>query len=171
MEKNQNPGTLPDKNEDRSDEEIIDLTEVAGDAEGDEIIDLNDVMESSGSTSMEPESLEEEAIPLLDVVPTDELSPPPEDAEEEVIDLLQPAPAVSPAPSGTGIGRDASEPDALREEDLSETLTLSEKQLENALIRAVEKVYGEKIERLLVQTIENTIKQEIDSIRRSLMDE
>jgi hypothetical protein len=171
MAKNQNPGTLPDKDKDRDDEEVIDLTEVMGDADDEDIIDLNNVLDSPDATSVEPEPLEEEAIPLLDVVPTDGASELSGNAEENVIDLMDPAPAMSSSPAEPYIDRNVSSPDRRKEPDLTETITLDEKQLENALVRAVEKVYGEKIEQLLVQTIENTIKQEIDTIRRSLMKE
>ena len=53
--------------------------------------------------------------------------------------------------------------------DATEPISLTEQQLQAALARVIEKVYGEKIEQLLIQTIEKTITREIAKIKNALL--
>ncbi len=50
-------------------------------------------------------------------------------------------------------------------------IVLTEQQLEAALTQVVEKIYGEKIEQLMLQTIEKTVRQEIAKIKNALLEE
>jgi hypothetical protein len=164
MDKDHNPDSLPEKDNNNNDEEIIDLTQIMENDEEDDIIDLNNVLEAQGTP-------EEDEIPLLEVVPEDDSHQQSEKTEDDVIDLKELTTGDEPDASAPGDVLPDSTRQKANTEDLSETLTPSEKQLENALVRAIEKVYGDKIEQLLIQTIEKTIKQEIDEIKQALLDE
>ena len=50
-------------------------------------------------------------------------------------------------------------------------VSLTEAQVEAALERAIEKLYGEKIEQLMIQTIEKTIQREIEKIKIALLED
>ena len=54
---------------------------------------------------------------------------------------------------------------------MDQGIVLTEQQLEAALIQAVERIYGEKIEQLLLQTIEKTVRQEIAKIKNALLED
>ena len=53
----------------------------------------------------------------------------------------------------------------------SESFPLTEAQLEAALSRTIEKIYGEKIEQLMIQTIEKTVTREIARIKNALLED
>lgn len=172
MDRNQKPGRLPEEDkEDVNDEEIIDLTQVYDNGEDEEIIDLSEVLEPPADVSDHPDEMEETAIPLLDVVTIDESSTLPQESNDEVIDLLAVAPSAKSDHLEPGSKTDKSESNDNRAEKAVETITVTEQQLEDALTRVIENVYGEKIEQLLIQTVEKAIKQEIEEIRRALLDD
>jgi hypothetical protein len=126
-------------------------------------IDLSD--DEMGPAVDTPET-EEEAMP-------DETGPEaiadPVVSEEEVADSgaavvdgpLEEEPPVAP----TFMPLDTSEP------DVKETIPLTDEQVEAALERTIEKIYAEKIEQLLIQTIEKTVKMEIQRIKQALMED
>ncbi|WP_319409145.1 hypothetical protein [uncultured Desulfosarcina sp.] len=53
----------------------------------------------------------------------------------------------------------------------SEPISLTEAQLEAALERTVEKIYGEKIEQLMIRAIEKTVTREIARIKNALLED
>jgi hypothetical protein len=53
----------------------------------------------------------------------------------------------------------------------AETPPLTEQQIEAALERVIKKIYGEKIEHLLIQTIDKTIRREIEKIKNALQED
>ncbi len=53
----------------------------------------------------------------------------------------------------------------------NEPVPLTEQQVEDALQRVIEKIYGAKIEHLLIQTIEKTVTREIAKIKNALLEE
>jgi hypothetical protein len=53
--------------------------------------------------------------------------------------------------------------------DAGEPIALTEQQIQAALTSVIEKVYGEKIEQLMIQTIEKTITREIAKIKNALL--
>ena len=52
-----------------------------------------------------------------------------------------------------------------------ETVALTEQQLSDCLERVIEKIYGEKIESLMIQAIEKTVKEEIAKIKKALLED
>ncbi len=52
-----------------------------------------------------------------------------------------------------------------------ESVALTDAQVEAALERVVEKIYGEKIEQMMIQTIEKTVKREIEKIKNALLED
>lgn len=174
MDRNQKPGAPPEKKNDLNHEEVIDLTQVFKSDETEEVIDLTDVLEPPAPVSDAPDELDEldeSAIPMLDVVSTEEPTVLPEEPDDSVIDLTTLAPSVEEniqesetKPLEPSMVKNASTVPA-------GTVSITEQQLEVAVQRVVEKVYGEKIEHLIIQTIEKTIKQEIAEIRQSLIDD
>lgn len=61
-------------------------------------------------------------------------------------------------------------PIAPPEPPVAEPVPLTEAQMEGALERVIEKIYGEKIEQLMIQTIEKTVKREIEKIKGALLE-
>ena len=53
----------------------------------------------------------------------------------------------------------------------SEPVPLTEAQIEAALERTIEKIYGEKIEQLMIRTIEKTVTREIARIKNALLED
>lgn len=53
----------------------------------------------------------------------------------------------------------------------SEPVPLTETQIEAALERTIEKIYGEKIEQLMIRTIEKTVTREIARIKNALIED
>ena len=53
----------------------------------------------------------------------------------------------------------------------AETVALTEQQLSDSLERVIEKIYGEKIESLMIQAIEKTVKEEIAKIKKALLED
>ncbi len=122
------------RQDDRKDEEVIDLTQVVND-EDDDIIELDTVAE------------------------------PPEPAvaagEAGVIDLLETVDA-KPTP----------QQDAQAASDAAATLPLHlrEEQIEATLERVIEKVYAQKIEHMLTQSVAETVKREIEKIKNEILE-
>jgi hypothetical protein len=55
--------------------------------------------------------------------------------------------------------------------DAADPVPLTQQQVEDALQRVIEKIYGEKIEHLLIRTIEKTIQREIEKIKNALLED
>ena len=98
--------------------------------------------------------------------------------DENVIDLLSgAAPKTLEAIDGKDETRDVGLPlDTIDEKPPHEEspaappVSLSEDQIEAALERTIRNIYGEKIEQLMIQTIEKTVLQEIAKIKQALME-
>lgn len=163
----------PDEKDDAKDEEVIDLTSVVKAEVEEEIIDLNEVM---GPAANATDDSSDDVIPLLEVVPEDAPDAPLQKTDEVVIDLTEVAdedtaqPVSAGAPPSETMDRSGMPGgDAMPAPPSSTEMIVTETQLEEALTRVVEKIYGEKIEQLLIQTIENTVLQEIERIRHTLL--
>ena len=71
------------------------------------------------------------------------------------------------APAGEAMFAPATTPG---EPALPEAPSLTAEQVDDALTRVIEKVYGEKIEQLMLQTIEKTVTREIEKIKAALLE-
>ena len=108
----------------------------------------------------------------LDADASDDILEDDQEEDENVIDLLGVDVPETPAAKAT--------PDETIDEDLtldtpvgppaSTSVQLSEAQIEAALERTIRNIYGEKIEQLMIQTIEKTVLQEIAKIKQALME-
>ena len=160
------------------------------------MIDLTDVAANDNQEKTETdaeETLNEPLINLTDVVTaTDEPEATaaedvdvPADADDEgMIDLTDLAandhqdeapadetPAVEEAPEEPIIALADVLPPTDGPEAADDTVPLTEAQVAAALERVIEKRYGERIEQFLVQTIEKTVRQEIEKIKRTLLED
>ncbi len=109
-------------------DEVIELTEeVASDSEGDEVIELTDVVDS-----------EDEVIELTDRVSDSSIG----SSEEAVSDNANTLPVDAVTPE----------------------------QINVALERTIEKLYGQKIESLLVEIVQKKVSEEIEKIKKMILD-
>lgn len=151
MDGRQKPDPQPENGNDLDDDEVIDLTQIL-EGQDDEIIELKDILEQPAE--------EEPIIDLLDA-----MAPEPKgaaaagDADEEFTDLESRAQAIL---------NDAS---VSSQYEAPEPPPLTEQQIEDALERVIKKIYGEKIEHLLIQTIDKTIRREIEKIKNALLED
>lgn len=53
----------------------------------------------------------------------------------------------------------------------AEAVALTDAQVQAALERVIEKIYGARIEQLMIQTIEKTVKREIEKIKNALLED
>ncbi len=121
-------------------DEVIELTEVASASEGDEVIELTDVVDGG-----------DEVIELTDVV----------DGEDEVIELTDRV-----SDSSTDSSEEAVS-------DSANTLpvgAITPEQINVALERTIEKLYGQKIESLLVEIVQKKVSDEIEKIKKMILD-
>ena len=121
-------------------------------ADDDEIIDLAEMgtaIEPNISDNAEEDSEEDEVIDLVDsVVPE---TPIVEDIPDDTLE-------------------EGLSPTAPSEPSTDTTVPLTEQELEAALERTIRKIYAEKIEHLMIQTIEKTVQREIEKIKQALME-
>ncbi|MEE4113663.1 MAG: hypothetical protein V2I40_12675 [Desulfobacteraceae bacterium] len=102
MDGRRKPDPQTESGTDLNDKEVIELTEIVEGGDGDDIIDLNDVIEQPDQameTAVEPE---EEAIPLVNALSEEAVTDASEAPDDEIIDLTDvtaspAAPAVAPA--------------------------------------------------------------------------
>jgi hypothetical protein len=160
-------------------DEVIDLLEVAEPAQpqadddtvDDEISDLESRADLLLKDADEPEAFEipEEAaetagpdadFSLFETEPAAE--------EAEASEPFEPVGATLDEPESGSIFVPAAPPETPETENV---LPLTEEQIEAALPRVIEKIYGEKIEQLMLQTIEKTVKREIEKIKTALLDD
>lgn len=153
---------------DEADDDMIDLSEPvvpavadAGDAgETDET--LSD-LESRADAMLQDTSYRFDYDPAIEAAET--AGP---DADFTLLDTQSiAATAVSPETPGDG---DEPVPDSASPA-AEEGLKLTEEQLETALTAAIEKIYGDRIEQLLLETIEKTVRREIAKIKNALLEE
>ncbi|MFO7713932.1 hypothetical protein [Desulfosarcina sp.] len=86
---------------------------------------------------------------------------------------VRPEPSAEEPPSAgesTDASMDAPFPSPATKAE-AETPPLTEQQIEDALERVIKKIYGEKIEHLLIQTIDKTIRREIEKIKNALQED
>ncbi|PIE67018.1 MAG: hypothetical protein CSA23_06010 [Deltaproteobacteria bacterium] len=154
-------GTLDIENEDP----IIDLMDVAD-------LDADDNMHAepdAPQTAMEETSPHEEA-PVIDLMDVADLNAA-DDTQAET-DTPQPVLKETVPQEEGAVDAPAFVPAApFPPESSEEPIPLSDQQIEAALERVIEKVYGEKIEQLMIQAIEKTIKEEIERIKQALLDD
>ena len=169
-EADQDP-TPPETMED--DDLIIDLTgmEAALDA------DIAD-------TALEDEEDDEDVIDLLDAVEPETLAPETDELADletraetmlaETLDSTQ-EPDIGIAEETSPAFADPSDeefaPTALSQPSTTDTVPFTEQQLEAALERTIHRIYAEKIEHLMIQTIEKTVQREIEKIKRALLED
>jgi hypothetical protein len=84
MDGGRKPDPKPENENELTDEEIIDLTQVLEGGDDDDIIDLNEVLEQPGQA---PDETDEGIIPLVDAIPAEKATTLPEDTDEAIIDL------------------------------------------------------------------------------------
>ena len=119
-------------------------------ADDDEIIDLAE-METALDTAASDDRFEDDQ------------------KDEDVIDLLVPETPDAKVTQDETIDEDLTLDNSI-EPPTSTTVQLSEEQIEAALERTIRNIYGEKIEQLMIQTIEKTVLQEIAKIKQALME-
>jgi hypothetical protein len=143
---------------------VIDLTDIeAPEPDDEEFADLQSraeamLAEAPGSTvesapdlidQETPEEAAETAGPDVDFRALDE-----KDA------LVEPEPVAQPV--APVIMAESPAPDPIRPTD---------QQVDAALERVIEKIYSEKIEQMMIQTIEKTVKREIEKIKTALLED
>jgi len=189
----------PDKNTERTepaeDEEIIELKEEIDD---DEILDLLDAVEElpiEGEEILEltdeiiePSQNDEEIIDLMDTVEETSIEPGDPSPESDDIpdlesDLFEGTidfdakfdQEVSMDPSlkddfADSLGIELETGDDIPEGSL-EAGRVSDEQIEAALERVIKKMFYEKIDGILVEVIEKTVKREIERLKNILLEE
>lgn len=83
MDGGRKPDPKPENENELTDEEIIDLTQVLEGGDDDDIIDLNEVLEQPGQA---PDETDEGIIPLVDAIPAEKATTLTEDTDEAIID-------------------------------------------------------------------------------------
>ncbi len=132
------------------DEEIIELTDEVPISDEDEVIELTDVVDG-----------EDEVIELTDVV----------DGEDEVIELTD---VVDDEDEVVGLTDRASDSstggkEAVSDEDIL-SVEVTPEQINTALERTIEKLYGQKIESLLVEIVQKKVSGEIEKLKKMILD-
>lgn len=127
MDGRREPDPKPENENERIDEEIIDLTQVIEGRDDDDIIDLNDILEQPGQA---PEETDEEVIPLVDAIPTEETAALSEDTDDEIIDLKDVATTLEasisePEPEVPALPKNQVEPVAETDEDIIDLLDVT----------------------------------------------
>jgi len=167
------------------DEEIIELTDEVSNAPDieEEIIDLTDPFDEPAVDASEEAGMEDLVI---DEIPSFEESvedpgaeeQPAETVAQEDLDDLRFGDALDEEIDAEGevdddfvnsLGMDLEEDEA--ESESSGAKALDAGQVEAAIERVLMKILPEKIEAILVKTIEDTVKKEIDKIKGALLDE
>jgi hypothetical protein len=153
------------------DDEIIDLADAA---EDEAIIDLT---ETAGETSLKTEDIGEPISEDFDTATEFD------DISEFDSDLIQEDSVAGDEPDSETMVDDALKDDFAdvlgieldSEKDAQENLFDADKvtgeQVEAALERVIKKMFYEKIDRLLVDTIEKTVTREIEKLKKALLDD
>jgi len=152
-EDNQNDRSPEEKAPD-ADESILNLTEPAGDSQ-----------EAAGED--ETNSDVEEIDPLAATAELEEGFDDDLDVDQDEDDFID--------SMGMEIGAEEEEQEDAADEaadtDLPEALDVAPEQLDAALERVIQKMFYDRIDRILVNVIEKRVKMEIDRIRKALLDE
>jgi hypothetical protein len=173
----------------QDDEEIIDLLEAADEPDvedekegvvAQEVESSKEIITLTEAMSDTPQEIEEIGEPIHITVNTSQEA---EDLTDLNADLLE-----EPSVLDDELGEEASIDQALSDdfvdslgmeldskEDVSEDLLKSEKvsdaQMEAALERVIKKMFYEKIDGILVEVIEKTVKREIERLKNILLEE
>ncbi len=117
MDGRQKPDPQPESDNDLNDEEIIDLTLIVDGEDDDDIIDLSDILEQPGQAL---DDADEAVIPLVDAIPSEQMTDLSEDTDNEILDLTDVAPSLQPdeAVSNASVeNEELADEEALIEED------------------------------------------------------
>ena len=143
--------------DDESEEDIIDLDEQVFEEDSEEaeedIIDLTEVdLASENATEASPENAENNSVDrnTSEVDDDDDDQALLLDQEEADADLEKAVPSPIAPPADAPV--------------------FTEEQLEAALERTIRKLYAEKIEQLMIETVKKTVNQEIEKIKRALLE-
>ena len=145
---------------DESEEDIIDLADPVVDPVAESVMDAG-----------EPRA-----------VGTEESGDADEVADPSDLDLSDADTVEEAAPAEAPLGDERSAKDAAHAATLTsvispppspaaEPIPLTDQQVEDALESVIEKIYSEKIEQLMIQTIEKTVQHEIEKIKNALMED
>ena len=132
------------------DEEIIELTDEVVNTSEEKIIELTDVVEQPPLTDDDSET-----GLVLDEVFDEERS------KEQIIedDFIG------------SMGMELESEDTQEKDLVSETLSLSPEQIDEALERIVKRMYSEKIESMIAEMIEKAVTKEIERMKGTLIDD
>jgi hypothetical protein len=187
------PETEPDE-----DEPVIDLLDVADiDTPGEDaveppedddeagIIDLTDIEEPESDneefaelqsraeamlTDTSESTVESDQDLLDEETPEEAAETAGPDADFRVMDeedaLFEPEPVPQPDAAVPTFS-----PVAMPESPAADPIQPTDQQVEAALERVIEKIYGQKIEQMMVQAIEKTVKREIEKIKTALLED
>lgn len=140
------------------DEEIIELTDEAVNTSEEKMIELTDVVEQPPLTD------EEKTISVFD-----------EDSEadlvlDEVFDEERRKEQIIEDDFIGSMGMELESEDTQEKDLVSETLSLSPEQIDEALERIIKRMYSEKIESMIVEMIGKAVTREIEKIKGTLTD-
>ena len=85
---------------------------------------------------------------------------------DENDDLVEPEPVAQPAAPVPPFS-----PETMPESPAAEPIRPTDQQVDAALERVIEKIYSEKIEQMMIQTIEKTVRREIEKIKTALLED
>jgi hypothetical protein len=149
---------------------VIDLTDIeASESDKEEFADLQSraeamLTEASGST------VEPAPDPIDEETPEEAAETAGPDADFGVLDenddLVEPEPVAQPAASVPPFS-----PETMPESPAAEPIRPTDQQVDAALERVIEKIYSEKIEQMMIQTIEKTVRREIEKIKTALLED
>lgn len=127
MDGGRKPDPKPENENELTDEEIIDLTQVLEGGDDDDIIDLNEVLEQPGQA---PDETDEGIIPLVDAIPAEKATTLPEDTDEAIIDLGETATTMDASISDTEpeippLSADETPPEREVDEDVIDLLDMT----------------------------------------------
>ena len=117
MDGRQKPDPQTESGTDLNDKEVIELTEIVEEGDGDNVIDLNDIIEPPDQAMEAVVEPEEEAIPLVNALPKEETTDSPEETDDAIIDLMD----VATTPEGDTAGTGMPEPDTMPDETAGAT--------------------------------------------------
>lgn len=173
------------------DEEIIDLTQVA-EGDDDPVIDLTDILErpepgadpsnqpaeetAAFETAMDSLESSPDVIELTDLAPaakdwTDAALPQPIIPEAAPKPLEPPIDEPMPDQEPDVGTIAAASPTPQVHQTAAEPPPITDQQVAEALERVIRTLYGEKIEALMIQAVEKTVKEEIAKIKRALLED
>ena len=189
MENTEKSGDMANKSGDSNQEEIIDLTEAIKPVdEEDTIIDLDDVLKADDDDneeiidlldSMTPVEDETESGDSDDILNLTDMVEPVGSDDEILPDLDEPFPAEADSELTAPVQDDADVADSIGleigdDDGLDapvDQIPVSGDQMEAALERVIEKMFGEKIESMIYDVVEKAVSREIRRIKNAIMED